>query len=372
VKEIKLFKKTINLFNQFCKVKIRFDLPIKKKIILFDEYSEVLGEIIKDKFNIFKTRDEKEIYFWIFIKQIIFFDFKLITYCKNYIKFISPKIVMTFVDNNIDFFKLKESFKNIHFISIQNGIRSQEDFERKSIKISQNLKCDHFFVFNKFFKKEYKKYINSNYHILGSFKNNIVKINKTKNNNNFLLISELAFGKNDEIILNFEKKLMTFINMYISKTNKKIHILIKYKSAYPLLQKKEINFYKKIFLNNCVFQKSSNWKQSYKIIDKFESIIFMYSTLGYEAIARKKKVAIFPPDKIKEFKYYFGWPATYKKYHSFFSSKKITYNEIKRVLNNIDKCSQTTWQNKYYKVIKDQFFFDKDNSKLKKIISKLL
>ena len=98
----------------------------------------------------------------------------------------------------------------------------------------------------------------------------------------------------------------------------------------------------------------------------------MFSTLGYEAIARKKKIAVFPPDKVKGFKYYFGWPATSKKNYDFFSSKKITYDEIKRVLNNINKCSQANWQKKYYKVIKDQFFFDKDNSKLKKIISKLL
>ena len=98
----------------------------------------------------------------------------------------------------------------------------------------------------------------------------------------------------------------------------------------------------------------------------------MYSTLGFEAIARKKKVAIFSPSKVGEFKYYFGWPATHKKSYNFFMTKKITYNEIKRVLNNINKCSQATWQKKYYNTIKDLFFFDEDNLKIKKIISKLL
>ena len=366
-----MLKKTLDLYNKLCEIKFRFDLPIKKKIILFDDsHSEILREIIKNKFNILKTRNDKEIYFWIFIKQIFFFDFRFITYCKNYIKFISPKILITFIDTNIDFYELKDSFKDTHFISIQNGTRTQDWFKSKRMQSSHNLKCDHIFVFNKFLIKEYKKYISSNYHILGNFKNNIIKINKIKNNNNFLLISEIKFRKNGELILSFKKKLMLFINMYISKTNKKIHILLKNKDS--LNQKKEINFYKKIFKTNCVFQKSLNWKQSYKTIDKFENIIFMYSTLGYEAIARKKKIAVFPPDKVRGFKYYFGWPATSKKNYDFFSSKKITYDEIKRVLNNINKCSQTNWQKKYYKVIKDQFFFDKDNSKLKKIISKLL
>jgi surface carbohydrate biosynthesis protein len=199
-----LLKKTINSYNQLCKVKFRFDLPAKKKIILFDDvHSETLKEIIKNKFNILKIRDEKEIYFWLFIKQIVLFDFKFMTYCKNYIKFISPKVIITFVDTNIDFYKLKNSFKNIHFISIQNGTRTQDWFESKRMQTSQNLKCDYFFVFNKFFKKEYAKYISSDYHILGNFKNNIVKVNKTKNRSNFLLISEIFFRKNGEIVLNF-------------------------------------------------------------------------------------------------------------------------------------------------------------------------
>jgi surface carbohydrate biosynthesis protein len=260
-----LLKKIINLYNKLCEIKFRFDLPIKKKIILFDDsHSKTLREIIKNKFNILKTRDDKEIYFWIFIKQIFFFDFRFITYCKNYIKFISPKILITFIDTNIDFYQLKDSFKDTHFISIQNGTRTPDWFKSKRMQSSHNLKCDHIFVFNKFYIKEYKKYISSNYHILGNFKNNIVQVNNTKNNNNFLLISEIQFRKNGELILSFKKKLMFFINMYISKANKKIHILLKNK--YSPYQKKEINFYKKIFKTNCVFKKYLNCKQRYKTI----------------------------------------------------------------------------------------------------------
>ena len=366
-----MLKKTINLYNQLCKVKFRFDFPAKKKIILFDDaHSEILKEIIKNKFNILKIQGEKEIYFWLFIKQIVFFDFKFMTYCKNYIKYISPKVIITFIDTNIDFYELKDGFKNIHFISIQNGNRTPDWFESKRMQTSQNLKCDYFFVFNKFFKNKYEKYIKSDYHILGNFRNNIAKVNIAKNHSNFLLISEISITKNREIRTAYEKKLMTFVNAYISKNNKKIHILLKSKD--PLIQKKEINFYKIFFHTNCVFHKSSNWKQSYKIIDKFENIIFTFSTLGYEAIARKKKIAVFSPNNVLGFKYYFGWPAKSKKNYDFFSSKKITYNEIKRVLTNIINCSQANWQNKYYTTIKNQMSLNKNNTKLKKVIFKLL
>ena len=115
--------RTKGLYEKFTNIGFRFDLPIKKKIVLFDDsHSLILREIIKKDFNILKVRDQKEIYFWIFLKQILFFDMKFITYCKNYLKFVSPKIVVTLIDTNIDFYELKNNLKNINFISIQNEL----------------------------------------------------------------------------------------------------------------------------------------------------------------------------------------------------------------------------------------------------------
>ena len=95
---------------------------------------------------------------------------KFITYCKNYLKFVSPKIVVTLIDTNIDFYELKNNLKNINFISIQNGLRTADWFKSQRMIKSKNLKCDHIFVFNKHILKKYKRYINSNFHILGNFK----------------------------------------------------------------------------------------------------------------------------------------------------------------------------------------------------------
>ena len=64
-------------------------------------------------------REEKEIYFWILLKQIMLLNFKLISYYKNFIKFTSPKIIITTTDNNIQFYELKKNFKDIQFISVQ-------------------------------------------------------------------------------------------------------------------------------------------------------------------------------------------------------------------------------------------------------------
>ena len=107
-------------------------------------------------------------------------------------------------------------------------------------------------------------------------------------------------------------------------------------------------------------------------MDKFENIIFTWTTMGYEAIARKKKIAVFAPNKINGFKYYFGFPGQYKKEFDFFSTKNVTYKEVARILTNVNNCSQYNWNKKYFKIIENQLIFNKNNEKLKNLISKLI
>ena len=87
--------------NRLKGVKFRFDLPKPQKILQLDElHSDILKKIIKKDFNIMPLRN-LEIYFWILVRQFIFFDFRFSTYFQNYIKFTSTKIVITFIDNNL-------------------------------------------------------------------------------------------------------------------------------------------------------------------------------------------------------------------------------------------------------------------------------
>ena len=96
--------------------------------------------------------------------------------------------------------------------------------------------------------------------------------------------------------------------------------------------------------------------------------------MGYEAIARKKKIVFFTPKIFAGSKYYFGWPApsNIQKKHNFLSSKNLTYYEVKRILNNIKNCSQLNWEKKYYPIIQDQSPYDINNKKLQNLIIKLI
>lgn len=363
-----MFKKVIRKLKIISNIKILFNFPKKHDLLLYDEiHSSILRKIINRDFNILKTR-KLEIYFWIFIKQLIFFDFKFYSYCVNYIKFISPKVVVTFNDRRYKFYELKKTFKNLNFIVVQTGAHFPAFFKNIELTSSKNLRCDYFFVINKFYIKKFKKLIKSNYQLLGRFSNNFVKVKKRSINKNFLFISQ--FDKSDNGMNKFYEELLLKLNIYFNNSNKKIYILLRSKDS--LKQKEEMQYYKDFIVCNCVFLKPSHWKKTYETIDRFENIIFMNSTLGYESISRKKKVAIFSPKKIHGFNYWFGWPSPYKKKYNFFSGKNLNSSEIKRVLDNIKKCTQENWEKKYYCAIKDQLYLDKSNKKLRNTISNLL
>ena len=170
--------------------KLSFSVPKKNEIGVYDllpEKNILLHLLSKRKFSQIFVRNEI-----LYIKLIIkvFFSIKSIDLMLRYnfyvaylfqvIKEVNPKILITFIDNNIYFYILKNYFKKIKFISIQNGKRSEFPDFFGDAKIKNNkskfLKSDFFFVFSESIGKKFNKYIKSKYCAIGSYKSNFYKI----------------------------------------------------------------------------------------------------------------------------------------------------------------------------------------------------
>ena len=89
--------------------------------------------------------------------------------------------------------------------------------------------------------------------------------------------------------------------------------------------------------------------------------------MGYEAIARRRKVAILL-QKNFIIKIIILDGLLNIIVSLIFNTNNITYNEVERELNNIYLCSQNKWENNYYNIIKSLLNFDYNNNKLKKTI----
>lgn len=360
-----------------------FFKPKCSKILIFDEAgSQLLVKIFKFKnYQILNTRFET-INFFILTKVLLRFKINLLEYYIEYIKNVNPELIITLTDNNIKFYELKSFFTEKKFVSIQNGLRNRSPrdifYLFKTLNQKQGFKkkysCDLFFVFNQYIAKEYSKYVNAKYIVTGSLRNNLVKVSKTTFQKSILFISQYRFRSS--MLKKFGYEVERIILPVISDfcRDKKILLNILPSSKDYSKLNCEIKYYKDILKNNNFnVIKNKTTDKSYVEIDKYENIIFIDSTLGYEAISRKKKVAIFSLRKVDNILDYFGWPKKKNQLEIKFNNC-TSYNKkiIDKTLNNIFACSQKRWNKNFYPYLKKFMKYDYGNKILKVNIKKIL
>ena len=365
------------------KTSFYFKKPQQKKLLFFDE-AQANFFITKFKINkndcySLNTRKEKiNIYILLNTVKRLFSSFcrpsnLFLNYLLEYIKSVNPSVVITLIDNNILFFFLKKYFPRVKFLTIQLGHRTEHRdiftvIKKKKLG-KKNLKADICFTFNKAYGQKISNYIKCKTIDIGSLKNNFVKIGETKNKKTLLFISqfrnELPSNNN---CFNIEKKLLPEIKLYCEKEKINFYIL----GAHKINADVEKKYFTKIIgFNNWKFLAARKNLDNYRVIDKFENIVFIDSTLGYEAIGRKKKVANFSSRRLTKNSPYekFAWPFKIKK-RDFFYSNSCSKDEVKRVLDNVTKCSEKKWKKEFLHKIKKFCPYKKNNLIFrKKIIS---
>ncbi len=384
-------KKIVYNFLTLIKSKWYFNKPIKSEYIIYDSIAkDTIKKCFQNKkFFILSSRFE-EFYLFFLFKNLFSLKFKNIylNYHISLIKFINPKYIITFIDNNISFYNLKKYFPSIKFICIQNGNRlSLGNFgdNKKQVTdlIKKKFSVDTYFVQDNFSKSFLSRYIKSNYHVIGSFKNNMVKLQKANKNKDILYISQWRNTKSvfingkyypykiwNKTEIDLLKKLINY------SKERKIFLNIKLTSK----DKNEIKFYNSLLKNSLKAFKyikySENLKKNYSILDKYNLVVTVDSTLGFESMMRGIKTVFYST-----------------RYEDLKISKKITPNYIGNFLKNknnkngfyIDlpvsnevfyefmdanfKSSYNNWYKRNYKNINNFLFFDYGNKKLKKILN---
>lgn len=359
--------------------------PPRKKIIIYDRARTKIIEKYLDKKNylIFDNRfkNNYSINFYIIFKMIINLNFSLKNYKNIFIDIVSPYFIISMIDYNYGFYRMKKYHPKIIFILIQFAWRRDvkdyilPDKEKNTpTKILNEL--DYFLVFNKALKKKLKRIIKANYLDFGSFTSNSFKIKKIKNKKyKYLLI-----GQNTE--LDLSKKMTEGVKWkdYLSKDYelaKKLALYIKSKGHKLYILGKSynhteaINFYNKLIgEKNFIYLPRKGY--SYNYLDESEHVFGTTSTMLYEAASRGNKVGIFSvKSKMKKFtNTKFGWPLKVKNRGQFWTNNG-SYAEIDRIFNYLSNITNDDWQkivrSKFNKILK----YDMDNSKFKKFSKKI-
>ena len=152
-------------------------LPNKADLLIYDaEGTEALIPFVKNyKYEIMSVRGES-INIPCLIRALVNPAFwmgdSLKAYMDAYISIVTPKVILTFIDNDFRFYEISNRFPDIKTIFIQNGRRAELRDIFGQISSNINYHVDYMLVFGEAVGKEYLKFITGRAIPIGSLKNN--------------------------------------------------------------------------------------------------------------------------------------------------------------------------------------------------------
>lgn len=360
-----------------------FKKPSRNKVLLYDGVTKEHMNLLVKKYTIFYNRYE-EINLYVLFYTILKDGLKEIkkNYKINFFKFVSPKLIITFIDINLGFYKLKDIYSSCKYLSI-------EFLTKKNLKTSKDNKListDFISLLGKNSVEYKKKDIIGKFFIGGNVNNNhfyLKKKNKLEEKKNYLsknLLYINTFKYEKLIYLIKEHKFAS--NSLVSLKKTALHFI---KTFNILCKVADLNNYNLTFLSkdNINYEKNfrsifpqKNWNylannakfsNSYEQINSAFLIITDHSTLGFEALSKKKRT-IFIPSKetIKR-----GFKNTIWN-NNLICIKNPTFANISLRINNLQNIKNSAWNKKIKSFYNSTVVYNPGNIFLKKKIKNFL
>ncbi len=393
-RDLKIMKLSFYILNILFFSKRKIFKPSPKKILIINgDFSDIIAKNFNKSeidvvYNRFPRKIERDAEINLYVVFYNFFRLKFSTseYVKTYINFCKPKLLVTLIDNDPFFYKLKKIYPQIKTISIQNSLRSPQGdiFDRINELKKKDYKCDFVLVYNNFFGNYYKKFLKTKIVQIGSFRSNQVKLsNKSRKKFDILFVSNYKGRDGNEIFL---KKYDITWGEALVQEERILSYLLKLKILIPNLRigilgckEKGLDKEKEYFKNHLKgikyeFIPQSKSRKTYNIIDKAELMLAIDSSLIYETLARGNKVCVFG-NRSKKYPLNtsrFAWPANVKNEGFFWSSK----NNFKTFHKIVLRCLNIS-SIRYFKKYKKDFYnslsiYDYKNKKFKETTRNLL
>jgi surface carbohydrate biosynthesis protein len=290
--------------------KFSFALPKGQQVALADASGlNILNKYIPEKD--ISIIDIEHMNAFALMRMLVAGKKSLFDYTIAYIKIFKPRFVFTFLDNNVDFYKLAAIFPNTKFIAIQNGQRANyanqmgfgffDLLKKESVdyKLSAHAIC----VLGTTAADQYTQYINAKPVITGSLKNNLIG-NQIKPTEHFDIVyvsqhapfeisnSEVKFFFGNKSITaaefyTIEQKIVRFLAEHSKRTNQSIAVLGKRTDSSPY----ERDFFSSAASPNTVrFIPRTSETSTYEFCNSASLIVTADSTIGYEFLARGNRV----------------------------------------------------------------------------------
>lgn len=376
----------------FVNAKKYFLKPRHYKVLIFDRVGSenFVSYFSPEDVHIMDVRGES-INLYVLFKSIFYFVTNKMGYIDTYINYVKPRLVITFIDNGIKFYTIKQIYPHTITIFFQNGYRQEVadifSYLMKAENTKDTYHVDYMFTFSSAIGRKYSQYIKGQIIPIGSFKNN-----------NFCASASLEIEKKSLVFISqFRKKLehdnVPFVfdgsgkgvvwDDYYMSDKRVVKFLKEFCERKGLSFKicgmannklsEEYEFYKYLLgEDGWDFLPKLNPYDGYVNAYSAEFIVFVDSTLGYEALAAGKKVASFSSraDILGSSACNFGWPADLPAEGPFWSNK-CDENELERVMNYITTVGDLEWEKVRSKYVIDVMAYDVGNTQFLSLMQEL-
>jgi surface carbohydrate biosynthesis protein len=308
-------------------------------------------------------------------------------YLDHFISKVSPRLVITFIDNNINFIKISHRHSNVKTLLIQNGWRFYyEDLCEALDKIDptmlEKLKVDYMMLFGCLVGEEYSKYIAGAVVPIGSVKSNLIPKSPDMEKgviayiSTWQKISSKLKGKlytEKTYLIPVDRTIISNLLHYSKEKNKRLMIIPRNPKHSELRDQEEKHFRELLDQEPEFFDQLGPYP-SYRALDYAEVVVGVDSTLCYESIARGNKTAIFSIRGellgLRGFSY--GWPENFPDEGSFWTNKPCPEN-FYRILDYLFSVEYVQWQKDVEATnFSSLMKYDKGNSVFKSTLEKIM
>ena len=351
--------------------KIVWSRPRRQPVLLIDPSGiDILTQFIAIKD--IEILDFEETNIWVVARTILKRQLSTTAYAVAYIETTRPKVVLTFIDNDVNFYKLKNLCPKTKFVAIQNGIRANYSgspslgfFDQLSVAFDEaELSSDYLCLFGSASTTQLTRFIKTDAITVGSLKNNLFAASGNKRDavSDVVLISQyppfsvhevsrrIYFGKQSISLLDFyriESTVAKLVAEYCATNHLSFTVCGKRNSVDSDEQK---FFADSIGLLPWSYEPRGSTYSTYEIANAAKIVVSIDSTVGQEFLARGKRVALMsgrtqsadPVGLAQVRDTNFGYPLDLSPTGKFWTNQ-ATATELARILDYLEVVTDEEW-----------------------------
>lgn len=364
--------------------------PGKCDVLLYDASGEeVVRPYLSDyRVEVLAVRGELVI-FPCFLRALFTKSFwlgkPLSAYADAVIAATSPKVIISFIDNNFAFYQLSARWSSIKTMFLQNGWRGEVADVFESIVRHDDYRVDYMVVFNRLIGQKYRQFVSGEVVAAGSLKNNHVEKPDDIQHETVVFVSQyrdrpvngpfmFCNADGDPVLWdNFyetDALVVRLLGKWCELNGKRLSVC----GMQGAEQRSERDWFAGL-LNGYEWEyvSRSSIYGSYRIMASAELVVAVDSTLGYEAFGRGKKIALFTARGIciGSSAANFGWPGEFPDNGPFWTNH-ASEAEFNRIMDYLNTVSEKEWSAVHAKYADDLMAYNPGNSRFKALLKELL